>query len=187
MPPQPSAQWMSSFSMSRGVRSALHGRRRIASQPHRKSEDHTGQFTESRGDSGAWGWRSWCSFIRCANKHRERHRLNRSTRHSVLRAIEIPIRKTTMSKSAIVAALVVTCLTELSTTAGAAVGRTAGSFGVSQTGGATYSIPIWTPPGVKNIQPNMALVYNSQGGGSTLGVGWSLAGLSLVYRCDKTY
>jgi len=53
------------LSMSRGVRSALHG------DATSQVKDHTGQFTEGRGDSGA-GVGVHVSFIRCANKHRER-------------------------------------------------------------------------------------------------------------------
>jgi RHS repeat-associated protein len=67
------------------------------------------------------------------------------------------------------------------------VGRTVGSFAVSATGAATYSIPIWAPPGPHGMQPNMALVYSSQSSNGYVGVGWNLAGLSSIYRCNLTY
>jgi hypothetical protein len=68
----------------------------------------------------------------------------------------------------------------------AAVGRTAGRFNVGNTGSATYTIPIFTPPGPRGMQPSVALVYSSSGGSSTLGRGWSLAGFSSIVRCGKT-
>jgi RHS repeat-associated protein len=68
----------------------------------------------------------------------------------------------------------------------ASFGRTSGKFAVSQIGTAQYSIPIWTPPGPKGIQPNLALSYDSSGDIGPLGIGWSLAGLGAVTRCNLT-
>ena len=73
------------------------------------------------------------------------------------------------------------------TTARAAVGRTPGTFVVSPTGAATYTIPIWSPPGPRGVQPKIALSYNSGSGNGYVGVGWSLSGLSSIYRCNQTY
>src|SRR5580700_10894991 len=84
-------------------------------------------------------------------------------------------------------ALLSLLLTVTSIDARAAVGRTPGTFSVSPTGAATYSIPLWAPPGPRGIQPAMSLVYNSQSGAGTLGVGWSLAGLGSINRCNQTY
>lgn len=75
----------------------------------------------------------------------------------------------------------------IATDAWGAVGRTPGQFAVSASGSAQYTIPIWTPPGPKGIQPNLALVYDSRSGIGTLGVGWQLAGLGAITRCNKTY
>jgi hypothetical protein len=66
------------------------------------------------------------------------------------------------------------------------VGRTEGSFSVTPTGAAAYTIPLWTPPGAAGIQPRLALTYNSNARGGLLGPGWSVAGLSSITRCVKT-
>jgi RHS repeat-associated protein len=68
-----------------------------------------------------------------------------------------------------------------------AAGRTKGSFAVSPTGAATYTIPIWAPPGPQGIQPHVALTYNSQQGNGPVGVGWAVGGLSSIYRCNLTF
>ena len=62
------------------------------------------------------------------------------------------------------------------------VGRTPGYNGTTPYGGMTYTIPIACPPGVKNIAPQIALSYNSQGGNGPMGWGWSIAGLSSISR-----
>jgi len=64
-----------------------------------------------------------------------------------------------------------------------APGRTPGAFAVSRVGTATYTIPIWAPPGPQGLQPKIALTYNSGHGNGYVGVGWSLSGLSSIYRC----
>jgi RHS repeat-associated protein len=67
-----------------------------------------------------------------------------------------------------------------------AAGHTKGSFAVSSSGAATYSIPIWAPPGPQGMQPQIALTYSSQQGNGYVGVGWGVSGLSSIYRCNLT-
>ncbi len=66
------------------------------------------------------------------------------------------------------------------------VGTIAGAFAVTDSGAAAYTIPIQIPPGTAGMQPSLAFSYSSQGGNGTLGIGWSLTGLSAVTRCPKT-
>jgi RHS repeat-associated protein len=68
-----------------------------------------------------------------------------------------------------------------------AAGRTKGSFAVSSMGAATYTIPIWAPPGPHGMTPHIALSYNSQGSNGYVGVGWGISGLSSIYRCNLTF
>src|SRR5262249_45368413 len=83
-------------------------------------------------------------------------------------------------------ALLFVCITTIPPAAQAAVGRTPGTFAVSPTGAATYAIPIWAPPGPRGVQPQISLAYRSQGGNGPEGLGWSIAGLSSIYRCNST-
>jgi RHS repeat-associated protein len=71
--------------------------------------------------------------------------------------------------------------------ASVAAGRMRGNFAVSNAGAATYTIPLWTPPGVGTVQLSLALAYSSRAGNGVVGMGWSLAGLSAITRCNKTF
>jgi hypothetical protein len=83
--------------------------------------------------------------------------------------------------------LVAATLSFVSVALADSVGNMPGRFNVSSTGSARYSIPIWTPPGIHGVQPNLALVYDSQSGSGIMGPGWSVSGLSSIYRCNPTY
>lgn len=67
-----------------------------------------------------------------------------------------------------------------------AIVYTPGKFSVTETGSASYSIPIQVPPGTAGMQPRLALHYDSRSGNGQLGVGWSLQGLSNIQRCGAT-
>jgi len=66
------------------------------------------------------------------------------------------------------------------------VGATKGSLDVTTRGSASYTIPVVVPPGTRGMQPNLALVYDSQAGNGFIGHGWSLRGLSVIQRCGAT-
>ena len=71
--------------------------------------------------------------------------------------------------------------------ASAAIGRTPTSFDVSATGESSYVIPIFTPPGTHGMTPQLALAYGHRSGGSLVGVGWNIAGVSAIRRCARTW
>jgi RHS repeat-associated protein len=60
------------------------------------------------------------------------------------------------------------------------------STGVDETGAATISVPIWTPPGRGGVEPRLSLTYSSRAGRGVAGLGFSLSGLSSIERCWKT-
>ncbi|MBP8297470.1 MAG: hypothetical protein KAX84_15265, partial [Burkholderiales bacterium] len=67
-----------------------------------------------------------------------------------------------------------------------AIGTAPGSLSISESGAATYSMPIQVAPGAAGMQPQLALNYSSQGGNGLMGPGWSLSGLSVITRCAQT-
>jgi len=67
------------------------------------------------------------------------------------------------------------------------VGGSAGEAGSNSVGAATYSIGIEVPGGVKGVQPQVSVVYSSQGAGNGYsGHGWSLAPMSAITRTGKS-
>jgi hypothetical protein len=70
---------------------------------------------------------------------------------------------------------------------GVGAGRTPGQFAVSNDGSASYTIPLWAPPGIAQLQLGWALSYNSRRPDGVLGIGWSISGLSAITRCNRTW
>lgn len=56
----------------------------------------------------------------------------------------------------------------------------------TEDGASEITIPLWTPPGRRGVEPSLAVVYNSRRGHGLLGLGADLAGLSQISRCWKT-
>lgn len=81
----------------------------------------------------------------------------------------------------------VAALAIASSSAIAAVGNTPGYAAVTPLGSASYSIPIFAPPGTRGMTPSLSLNYSSADGSGWIGHGWSIGGLSAVYRCPKTW
>lgn len=52
-------------------------------------------------------------------------------------------------------------LAALGSSAQAAIGKTSGHFEVTSSGSASYTVPLWTPPGVNGLQPRIAVRYDS--------------------------
>ncbi|NQD35651.1 hypothetical protein HPT27_01365 [Permianibacter sp. IMCC34836] len=65
-------------------------------------------------------------------------------------------------------------------------GGSGGSFRVSESGAATYSVAIATPPGSGGVSPKIGLSYSSQSGNGPVGMGWAITGTSAVSRCNAT-
>ncbi|WP_407267092.1 RHS repeat-associated core domain-containing protein [Tenacibaculum maritimum] len=75
---------------------------------------------------------------------------------------------------------------ELARSVSTEAGSTAGALSVSLTGAASYSIPIMVPPGIKDVVPNIAVSYTSQGANGLAGWGWNISGLSTISRIPAT-
>lgn len=74
-----------------------------------------------------------------------------------------------------------------STTASATdVGTPNGTFTLSPTGGAVYSVAIETPKGINGMQPSLAVSYNSQSGHGIAGYGFNISGISVITRGKKS-
>jgi len=74
----------------------------------------------------------------------------------------------------------------LAADADAAVGRTDATYGVTQNGAVSYSIPIRVTDGINGLTPDLALDYAGPGIQTILGVGFELTGISYIAPCPKT-
>ena len=72
------------------------------------------------------------------------------------------------------------------TTNGGVVGTLPGSFSVSNTGAAVYSIDLKLPNAIGTMLPKLSFVYNSQSANGILGWAWNLSGLSSIERVGQT-
>jgi RHS repeat-associated protein len=66
------------------------------------------------------------------------------------------------------------------------VGATFGEFRVDESGQATYSVPLFAPPGTAGVAPKLSLQYSSAGGNGVMGKGWTIGGTSAITRCRRT-
>ena len=65
----------------------------------------------------------------------------------------------------------------------AAAGALGASHAVTQSGQATYTVPIEAPPGIAGLLPSIALAYSSGGQDGIAGEGWEVTGFSVIERC----
>ena len=63
-------------------------------------------------------------------------------------------------------------------------GSMTGQADVDSSGGLNYSIPISLPNSLHNFIPNLSLDYSGHKQEGSLGVGWSITGLSVISRCQ---
>ncbi|WP_437877018.1 FG-GAP-like repeat-containing protein [Sorangium sp. So ce513] len=66
-----------------------------------------------------------------------------------------------------------------------AAGTIPGTFSISSTGEAVYTMDLTTVPSRAGMGPRLQLVYRSDAGDGVLGAGFSIAGLSAITRCPK--
>lgn len=65
----------------------------------------------------------------------------------------------------------------------AQIGSIQGQFSASPSGAASYTIPISAPGATAGLVPHVGLLYSSRGGNGLVGIGWQIAGISLIARC----
>ncbi|TQF70187.1 SpvB/TcaC N-terminal domain-containing protein [Pseudoalteromonas luteoviolacea] len=63
---------------------------------------------------------------------------------------------------------------------------TVGDFRVTESGTASYHIPIAVPAGITGVKPSVSLSYNSQAPDGPVALGWNLNAVSGISRCRQT-
>jgi len=62
---------------------------------------------------------------------------------------------------------------------------TKGNIEVTGAGQLQFTLPIDLPQGIKNVSPNMSLIYLSNSGNGIAGFGWALSGVTTISRSGK--
>jgi RHS repeat-associated protein len=62
---------------------------------------------------------------------------------------------------------------------------TKGNIEVTGAGQLQYTLPISLPPGIKNVSPNISLLYLSNSGNGIAGFGWTISGITTITRIGK--
>lgn len=65
-------------------------------------------------------------------------------------------------------------------------GGSNGMFRVSESGSAAFNLPLHSPKGPANMNMNLSLNYDSQGGNGPLGKGWSMSAGEVITLCPAT-
>lgn len=63
---------------------------------------------------------------------------------------------------------------------------TQGNIEVNSGGQLQYTLPIELPKGIKDVSPNISLLYTSNSSNGIAGYGWSLSGVTAISRVGKT-
>ncbi|WP_241676906.1 RHS repeat-associated core domain-containing protein [Chryseobacterium sediminis] len=62
---------------------------------------------------------------------------------------------------------------------------TKGNIEVNQAGQLQFTLPIALPPGIKNVAPQVNLMYTSGSGNGIAGYGWNISGITTISRIGK--
>ncbi|KNB61991.1 SpvB/TcaC N-terminal domain-containing protein [Chryseobacterium sp. Hurlbut01] len=62
---------------------------------------------------------------------------------------------------------------------------TKGNIEVTGAGQLQYTLPIALPPGIKEVSPNISLLYLSNSGNGIAGFGWTISGVTTITRIGK--